>query len=755
MPGLDWAGSRTVFDRVEARWPQLGRYRNRVDHRLQPLTVRWRHVRRFGPLPNWLPGVLAITLLVVLLAPPQTVFVPTGGLDPSYYAGLAMAKAQGLSFGSEVMFTYGPWGFLENTGVYETGPAWWATLYRVLVQTGAVFALVAVLRHNFGRLATLLIAFVAARWGFELMYGVGPSRLLSVTVIGVLVFVLTRRVPPGRAWALTAAAIGSFLVLVKFNDGVVVLTAAAVAAAVTGLRTARAEGARPTEASDAAETTDSTEASDEAELSGSTGVPSRRAVVVGAVVELVLAGMAGLVSLVVLWLLAGQSLGDLPRFVKGSLELSRGFSRAMQTTSAGAMGDVLVALLSGAGAVAACWLAARKRSAATQAGVVLVAGALLYGTWKHGFVRQGADRELFYFLGVALLMLFAARTRWRSVAAVVALGVMGWSVSHFGYEPSERLSLLHGPVGWGDTLSVLTSGDARADFRQDGFDYLRASYRLPAEIYDAIDGQQVHVDQWETALAWAFTETQWRPLPVFQRYTAYTPWLDNADAEAMSGLDAPAMIVAERNVIDRHLNRFDAPHTVRSMVCNYRLTVPADPVPVGRNGVSLAETVDDAGKFARTPPWVLWTLADNRCGEVEAGETVTAGPGDVVSVPIEPGEAYFVLARFYEVDGRPVDRLRQFVWKGDEWFFRTGFTGPSDAPEAQTFRFVTSTATQWHVLSWPACLNMKPEAFDPGSITSFRLAPGTRPSSDSWDVTLADSGEPYQVTFATQPYRCD
>ncbi len=719
MPGLDWAGSRTVFDRVETRWPQVGRYRNRIDHRLQPLTVRWRHVRRFGPLPNWLPGVLAITLLVVVLAPPQTVFVPTGGLDPSYYAGLAMAKAQGLSFGSEVMFTYGPWGFLENTGVYETGPAWWATLYRVLVQSGAVFALVAVLRHNFGRLATLLIAFVAARWGFELMYGVGPSRLLSVTVIGVLVFVLTRRVAPDRRWALAAAAIGSFLVLVKFNDGVVVLTAAAVAAAVTGLR------------------------------SGS------RRPLVSAGVELLLAGVVGLVSLLLFWVLAGQSLGDLPRFVKGSLELSRGFSKAMQTTSAGAMGDVVVALLSGAGAVVVCWFAARKQNALVQVGVVLVAAALLYGTWKHGFVRQGADRELFYFLGVALLVLFAARSRWRSVAVLLALGLMGWSVSHFGYEPSERLSLLNGPVGWGDTLSVLTSGDARADFRQDGFDYLRASYRLPAEIYDAIDGQQVHVDQWETALAWAFTETQWRPLPVFQRYTAYTPWLDNADAEAMSGPDAPAFIVAERNVIDRHLNRFDAPHTVRSMVCHYRLTVPSDPVPVGRNGVSLAETVDDAGRFARTPPWVLWTLADNRCGEVEAGQSVTAGPGDTVSVPVEPGEDYFVLARFSEVDERPIDRLRQFVWKGDEWFFRTGFTGPSDAPEAQTFRFVTSTATQWHVLSWPACLDMKPEAFDPGSITSFRLAPGTRPSSDSWDVTLADSGGPYQVTFATQPYRCE
>ncbi|MCB9389527.1 MAG: hypothetical protein H6512_08140 [Acidimicrobiia bacterium] len=239
MPGLDWAGTRTAFDRVETRWPQIGRYRNRLDHRLQPLTVRWRHVRRLGPLPNWVPGVLVISLLVLLLAPPQTVFIPTGGLDPSYYAGLAMAKTRGLHFGSEVMFTYGPWGFLENTGVYETGPAWWATLYRVLVQGVAVFALVAVLRHNFGRLATLAIGFVSARWGFELMYGVGPSRLLTVTVIGVLVFVLTRRVTPGRGWALAASVLGSFLVLVKFNDGVVVLTAAALAAVVSGWRRSR------------------------------------------------------------------------------------------------------------------------------------------------------------------------------------------------------------------------------------------------------------------------------------------------------------------------------------------------------------------------------------------------------------------------------------------------------------------------------------------------------------------------------------
>ena len=755
MPGLDWAGTRTAFDRVETRWPQIGRYRNRLDHRLQPLTVRWRHVRRLGPLPNWVPGVLVISLVVLLLAPPQTVFIPTGGLDPSYYAGLAMAKTRGLHFGSEVMFTYGPWGFLENTGVYETGPAWWATLYRVLVQSVAVFALVAVLRHNFGRLATLAIGFVSARWGFELMYGVGPSRLLTVTVIGVLVFVLTRRVTPGRGWALAASVLGSFLVLVKFNDGVVVLTAAALAAVVSGWRRSRVGVApRPTSPSEA----DSLllAGGDSATASSSSGDSASSAK--GAASELLGTGVAGLVSLLAFWLLAGQRLGDLPRFVRGSLELSRGFSTAMQTTSAGAMGDVGVALLIGSLTMAVCWSAGRGGGRFTQVGSLAIGASLIYGTWKHGFVRQGADRELFYFLGLSVVMLFAARNRWRSLVALLAIGVMGWSVAHFDYEPRQRLSLANAPVGWGDTVSVLTSGKTRADFRQQGLDYLRASYRLPAEIYDQMDGKSIHVDQWETALAWAFAgvdETTWRPEPVFQRYTAYTPWLDNANAEALTGAAAPSMIVAERNVIDRHLSRFDAPHTVRSMVCNYRLTVPGDPVPVGRDGTSLAETVDDASRFARTPPWVLWTRADNRCGSVDEAEALEVPVGDLVDVPIAPGDDYFVLARFDEMDQRPVDRMQQMLWKGDEWFIRTPFDGPADSPDAQTFRFVTSTATQWHVLSWPACLDMSPEAFDPGSITSFRLAPGTRPSPESWDITLKAHGDPYTVTFATQPYTCD
>ncbi len=38
---------------------------------------------------------------------------PVDGLDPSWQAGLMMATERGMDFGTEVLFTYGPLGFLS------------------------------------------------------------------------------------------------------------------------------------------------------------------------------------------------------------------------------------------------------------------------------------------------------------------------------------------------------------------------------------------------------------------------------------------------------------------------------------------------------------------------------------------------------------------------------------------------------------------------------------------------------------------
>jgi hypothetical protein len=62
---------------------------------------------RFGrPIAATLLAALQIFVWLPVDAPPQKL-----GLDESWWMALHEAKVQGATFGRDVVFTYGPWGF--------------------------------------------------------------------------------------------------------------------------------------------------------------------------------------------------------------------------------------------------------------------------------------------------------------------------------------------------------------------------------------------------------------------------------------------------------------------------------------------------------------------------------------------------------------------------------------------------------------------------------------------------------------------
>jgi hypothetical protein len=43
---------------------------------------------------------------------------PSAGIDPSWVEGLYMAAERGLDFGTQIVFSFGPLGFLDFPGAY-------------------------------------------------------------------------------------------------------------------------------------------------------------------------------------------------------------------------------------------------------------------------------------------------------------------------------------------------------------------------------------------------------------------------------------------------------------------------------------------------------------------------------------------------------------------------------------------------------------------------------------------------------------
>jgi hypothetical protein len=115
----------------------------------------------------------------------------------------------------------------------------------------------------------------------------------------------------------------------------------------------------------------------------------------------------------------------------------------------------------------------------------------------------------------------------------------------------------------------------------------------------------------EATIAWAYPELGWKPLPVFQAYSAYTHSLDRANADALSAADGPERILAAWFSIDNRNPGWESPAAMLAMTCRY----------------------EEIGVYGG---WqVLGRVAD-RCGPERPLASVVAVVGKAVAVP-DPG----------------------------------------------------------------------------------------------------------------------
>ena len=73
-----------------------------------------------------------------------------------------MAAVRGLEFGPDVIFTYGPLGFLKSYMVFYAGPARLAALYGIVLHLALSVSLVWAIRRNFGAVLAVALALVVA-----------------------------------------------------------------------------------------------------------------------------------------------------------------------------------------------------------------------------------------------------------------------------------------------------------------------------------------------------------------------------------------------------------------------------------------------------------------------------------------------------------------------------------------------------------------------------------------------------------------
>lgn len=474
----------------------------------------------FRPLLRSRPAEVALmAAALTLLTWSGSGYQPAPGLDPSWQGALHMAWRDGLNFGEDILYTYGPYGFLHAVAFWEDGTGLAALAYSFASRFLFLGVLYLGLRRTFPLWAAALIAFVVA----QIVSDISQALALAAATIGVVALTST----PGRraltALAVVGGAATGFALLTKTNAGV----ATAIAVGITIL-----------------------------------ALPERKRTI-----PLALAAAAA--TFLVLWLLAGQSLAALPDFAIGALRISSGFSYAMQIESGGLEWHYPAALLLSGGLAALLWQAGSTVAFDRRLG--LLALGLLYGwvQFKSGFVRHDPGHATTFFAALLVLACAIPLAGRRGVAlatigatAVAALGASGTSWRSLT-DPGDSVDAAF------DSLALLVDGDEREERREAGRDAILAAEALTTRTREAIGDKRAHIWPMEAAIAWA-EDLNWEPLPVFQNYQAYLPGLDRMNADELADPEGPEVVVVTSNDSGdgRHAG-WDTPQATQELLCRF------------------------------------------------------------------------------------------------------------------------------------------------------------------------------------------
>jgi hypothetical protein len=482
---------------------------------------------RSRPATGWAsgwPGVAVISFLATVLSWRPYAWHPVyAGIDPAWEVGLAMGFMRHLQWGPSIVFTFGPYGFVDGIFPFYWLTAVLSTLYALAIIWGLAALVVSALRPSWGLFGGGVAAWAALTLASS---KTGYSDVASATALALALAVLAARQDRARlALVVLLGALAGLQLMVKTNNGLLTLGLLVVVVAFGDLGWRRATPA--------------------------------------AGLALVAVFMSG-------WLAAGQSASNIASYWRGSLSVAVGYSAAMQV-SHGRGAENWYAALVCALIVLIFAISVRGRSGRYQVAVWLLLAGWLWAALKEGFVRH--DNHDLTFFGLAMVVVLLARLKRRYVP--LQAGVFLVTAVIFCLAAGAVPVQLHSPGATtsafvhdaGAVLGLEGLGQAQGEDRSL---FLATGDALPPATLSLLEGRSVAVEPVENSIVYAYPQLDWDPEPVLQSYSAYTSYLDRLDAAFLASSRAPERILYQPWVVlDGRDKFFDPPATVESMYCHY------------------------------------------------------------------------------------------------------------------------------------------------------------------------------------------
>lgn len=509
---------------------------------------------------DWVFRVLGFLALVGLgFNVPE---IPTTGLDPAWRMVLGRMFVEGRQFGTEVVFTYGPLGFIMGNTYW--GGQWYSLLAGQWLIAGT-FALVLVWHAR--QLAGYRRIFFL---GFFAIFGLTYQDAAHQIIIVMAGLALLRRAKDAWRWtSLAWVLLLAGLSLIKFTN----LTLAAGLVVLGG-----AAGCRR-------------------------GWTPRALLVPAAYLGFFLLG----------WVACGQQLGNLPAYLRSSWAISQGYQDAMGFSCPPAQlyfGLVTLGLVVTYAALVWLTSADRIRGAA----LVLGLGIFVYLNWKHGFIRPDGHQIGFYFaaltVAVAGSLLLGESGRWQPAkrAVQIAIGLVSLVALEHPL-PGVARGALGGAQARLDSAVAFALGRSHTrglyDLQLQSLREKTALVHTKAIVNDA----SIDVLGFEQGVA-LFNGFNYQPRPVFQGYSAYTPYLSRLNRDYLASPEAPRYLLLKLQTLDSRLETMDDPEVLQLLMQRYTYLLtengftlwqlsdaPYDPFaqgpqPIRQATLQLGETLD-------------------------------------------------------------------------------------------------------------------------------------------------------------------
>ena len=538
--------------------------------------------------------------------------VPEGTPDPLWQLALNHAAEYGLTFGDEVIFTYGPLGFLRVPLVAYDGPAVFAAVYAIYVQLALGLTLVWAARRSFRAPAAFVIALLSAMLASQQFV---PADAIIIVVFICCVGTLTEDPPPvsWRLFAVAAGVVSSLELLGKINVGLLVLAMTVVA------------------------------------VLAFPGAPRAR-------ITILFAGtVAG--STLALWLASGQGLGNIVEYGQTGFEVIAGYPRNHTVDLAAVSWDYLAAAGMMLAALAVTFVGTAALAPRLRIAIVAIVALMLFALFKQAFVFR-----VFVFMPLFVSGMLAPwlAFRWRGgqrlapLAAIAVMGLLYFPLSHGGlswggvktvFDPFQRAK--SASLQLRDLLIPSERNAARSQGRAELID----QFQLDPGTLALLEDRAVAIHPWEFSIAWAY-ELDFTPLPVVGTYITYTQELDARNAAALMAESGPERLLRHRNGIaygdpallgpsrlglESRYAPWEGGQTTVAMLCNFR-------------ALRTTERVQVLGKTS------------DRCGQRRLIESRSVNLDEPIPVPRARGDR-IIYADVSRLAPSGVELIRTALWR--------------------------------------------------------------------------------------------